>query len=275
MINTVGQTQLPGNRYSSGIGYIAIPSDYDRTKYIKECFMNNRVSMQTEDGGFYNQVNIDKWLLNFIDFPEKVGLPGSPVVYVTEPIHQKPIIISVLNNNDTISDLVEHQFKIRRSFNNNFVEISASPKVGYINLCVDSDDKAEINVSIVNSSKTAELNINTLGNVNFVTDGELNLQQNTHFVSETKDFESKEFTKITQTKDTQTYETPKFVINEESEPFVLGNKIKNLLDNFIEEVSKITVPGSIGRQPIFNKLQVQAFKNRTEEILSEVAFLDK
>src|SRR5690606_11243682 len=116
---------------------------------------------------------------------------------ITEPNHQKPIIISALSNNDEISDLVEDQFKIKKSYNNNFVEISGSPKTGYINFCVDSDDKAEINLSIINSSQTAQLNVNTLGNVNFITNGEMNLLQKTQFVSETKDFESKEFTKIT------------------------------------------------------------------------------
>ena len=55
---------------------------------------------------------------------------------------------------------------------------------------------------------------------------------------------------------------------------VLGNALKELLDDFILEVSKIQVITPMGITPIYNKPQILALQMKTKKILSKFGFLD-
>ncbi len=67
----------------------------------------------------------------------------------------------------------------------------------------------------------------------------------------------------------------KISLNKGDEPMLLGKAWKNLMDDFITELSKITTSTMIGVQPIINAAQVLSFKEKTEAILSKLGFLEK
>lgn len=272
----VGIQAIDGFRHSAGIGYIAIPSDIDRALYINACYQSSTVSIKTEDGGFVNRVPIGPNDLMLIEFPEKTEDFGTPVVYVTEQLHQHPIVVAVLNSKDDLSDMSEGQFKIRRKFGKQYVEITGSALKKFLGMTIHSDTDAEVYINVDSDQETGKLKVNVSGNVEVVASKSINIQSHVETTSRVSDPEDENsFSQSTQTKDTFRYETDKFIINNEDQPMVLGNIMKELFDDFIDEVSKIKVMTTIGLQPIVNKVQVTAFKQRTKNILSEKGFIDK
>jgi len=272
---SVAQTQIEGERFNCGIGFIAIPSDIDREVYIRSCYKQNRVSIKTRDGGFINRVPVGKNCINLIEFPLTFKDSGSPVVWVNEPNHNQPIIIEVLNKDEEYFDLVEHQSRFIRKYKNNLVEIVSSPKNSYIGITVDSEDDSEIYLNVYNKNKTGKLNITVQGDVNISTEGIVNFEQNIAFVSETtNDEDTTKTCRFTQTDEEQVFEGKIFRLNSGSESMLLGNMTKKFLDSFIDEVAKSTVTTALGQMPLLNSLQIKTLKNRTEELLSEVGFLE-
>ena len=75
-------------------------------------------------------------------------------------------------------------------------------------------------------------------------------------------------------KDEVIVNSKKFSLNSGAQAMVLGNILKTLLDDFITAVSEITTTTMLGAQPIINIEQVIALKERTEQILSKLGFLD-
>ena len=273
---TQGQTPIDGFRYTGGIGYIAVPSDIDRDKYIGMCFRNNRVSILTEDGGFVNQVPIDNWDLNRIEFPVDSEKMGSAVVYVTEQIHNHPIIVGVLTSNDEIGELVEGQWKIKKKHKDSFVEIVGSAKDGSVGITVDTDKEAHFYINVFNKDKSAESKVHVGGTSEYYTTGAHDILSNEHIKLRVENTEDEEdASTVTLEKEQVKTETKKFIINNTDEPFVLGKTFKDLFDNFIDEVAKTTVTTALGQMPILNAAQVAAFKLKTKTILSEKGFIDK
>ena len=70
MLNDL-KTYVKGN-ISVGIGYIIVPPDVDRQKYIDTCYAKETVSMYLDFGGFsVNNVRISVDALNLIEFPKE------------------------------------------------------------------------------------------------------------------------------------------------------------------------------------------------------------
>lgn len=54
-----------------------------------------------------------------------------------------------------------------------------------------------------------------------------------------------------------------------SEPVLLGKKTRDFLEEFISEVSAITVTTSLGTMPILNKIQVEKLKLKLDDLMSK------
>ena len=67
---SVGTQGIYGKRLSAGIGYIIIPNDQDRKKFIIHCNNTSTVSMLTENNEYFHDVNIDSWTLQEIEWPD-------------------------------------------------------------------------------------------------------------------------------------------------------------------------------------------------------------
>lgn len=64
-----------------------------------------------------------------------------------------------------------------------------------------------------------------------------------------------------------------FIVNGGTEPFILGNKFKDMFKNFIQTVSESTVGSSGG--PLLNAVEIAAYMDQVELFLSTICFLDK
>ncbi len=281
----IGIQQDAGEMFAAGIAYIILPSDVTREQYIRECYKTATVSIYSEFNGFTNRVPIDIYSLNFVKFPLERKQYGSAVSFIVNPISNTPLITGIyFKGDETASELNEHQFTFKRDFNGNVVEISGSPKDNCLVLNVNSSDVGgQLQINVKSNDESGKVSINVDG------DCEINSLNKTIL----RQFDSLQM--ITQNRDDEyelTYEehtptgrhimsgeekldTDSFIINDGEEPFVLGQKLKTFLDDFIDELSRITVTTSLGQMPILNKAQVTEFKKKTEPLLSEIAFIDK
>lgn len=275
-MNTVGRTALPGDKYTVGVAYVAVPSDIDRAAYILDCFRNNQVSLMCEDGAFYNRVPISPDVLNWIEFAEDGRGLGTPVVYATEEIHQQPIVIARLQQGSTLGDGKEHAFKFRRMLDGVLVEINGNSKTAALNLIVDGDKQSgKVNINIFNENKDCILNIDVAGDVNVNATNNTKITQQKSAIIETTDPNGEDKASFSQSSTQNQFNNQKLIVNDGSDPLTLGNELKKFLGDFIEEVGKITTATAIGTQPILNATQILAYKERLDEFLSTVIFTDK
>jgi hypothetical protein len=271
----LGQQPIAGYKWAAGIAYVAIPRDLDRATYITECYKQGLISIRTEDGGFYNRVPVSLWAFNFIEFPEKEDENGSTVAYINEPIHNQPMVIAIVNKNDELVDLVEHQFKLKRKYKDNFVEIVGSAKGGYLGINVDAENDAEVFINVVNKNKTAKLDISIDGEIITHTTGDATHTRYGEYTNETiEENDESQSAYHKQTTSSNEFKNDNFKINEGSDPMTLGNKLKSLLDDFFDELYKSTVPTQMGLQYLTNRELLHKYKDRTDEFLSEISFTD-
>lgn len=234
-------------RLTTGIGYIIIPKGVDRDTFIINCLRKELVSIVTQDGSYINNVNIDRDCLQKIDFPENDKINGSCVVFVNEYNKNTPIIVAVLSKGNENQLLREGEFKIFKKTKSGIVVISGDGNKGnlFIQLISDSDDGGEFHIDLVNKSKSAKLKINVKGTIDIHATDIIRINSDIGI-------------KFSNTNN-----------DDGLEAAVLGDTLRELFDDFIDEVSNITVATSIGVQPIINKAQVLAFKDRTEDFLSK------
>lgn len=276
MTYNLGITPIEGERWSCGAGYIIIPADVDRDQYILSCFNTGRVIIKIDiDGSIVTRVPIDINTINLIDFPEKPEDLGSCVFYVTEPIHKHPVVIAILTKNNELLDLREGQFKIKRVYGKNFVEITGSAKEEFIALNLQGGEKGILGISVNNKNKNAKVSLRVGGEIDSYTTGTTKLRSNESIILKTqnKEDESKN-SSFTQTEGENNFQNTKFVINKGEEPMALGNVLQKFLDKFIDTVSQSTVTTSIGQMPLLNAQQIAALKQETSNILSKVGFLE-
>lgn len=268
----IGKIPLNDLKWSSGIAYIAIPSDGNRDSYIYQCFVKGTVSIKNKEGGVYHNCPIDKSKFNDLIFPEKWQDNGSPVIYVTEPIQQQPMVIGVCKFDNEIIDQQENQFKLQKIYNESLVEISGSAEHGSLTFIVDGTTQSSLDIVLLNKDNLAHMNTSVDGSYMLSTLRDIFIKSDTgvYFNSGTEEVAS---SIAIESINIRVY-TPKFTINEGNEQMVLGNKLKLFLDDFIDELANTTVATSIGTQPLINSTQVRSFKNRTEELLSVISYTD-
>lgn len=154
-----------------------------------------------------------------------------------------------------------------------------SDKGGEINLKIDSDDNSgKLSITV-----DGDINLNAFGNTTIKQYNKLTVQtasstnqENTSSFIQDADsnkFFDKEHT--VNAAESHNINTKKVSINGGDQPFVLGKVLKDFLDDFIDEVSKSTVSTALGQMPLLNAEQIVAYKEKTQKLLSEIAFIDK
>lgn len=139
MSNGVSRIGLAGRGALAGIGYVVLPIDLDRDKYIKRCLRRSKVSIVDDNGAFIHNVYIDNSSLNKVVFPEDINGTGSAVFWVNVPVRNETVIVSVFNKQDESSDLKEHQFKIRRFTESSLAQISGNGDTGDVHVIANGD----------------------------------------------------------------------------------------------------------------------------------------
>lgn len=273
---SLGQTPNAGYQYQGGIGYVAIPSDLDREQYIALCYKQGRVSIRTEDGGFINRCPISVDLLNWIVFPNKIEENGSVVTWTLEPTHKQPMINGILLSNNDILDIKEHEFKMGRKYEDNFIFISGSPKKEFHSVVVSGEKKPKYIVRVLNKNNDSEKIEEIQGTSKTIVVKELEQISNASIKTSVLKQDAQETIEVyhLQTLNGNYFKGDEFVINDGKEAMALGDTLKAFLDEFIDTVASSTVTTSIGQMPLLNASQITALKQKTENILSKIGKLD-
>lgn len=171
-------TRPVGTRNSAGIGYIILPTDKDRDKYIESCYNTGTISVMLEDGGMVDYVSISNHVLNYLEFPKTSEQLGSMLFWVNIPKKNIPVIVAVINKNDEIISIGEHQIIQSKDHKDGYIEISGNAKDGLLNITAKGkkSDKGVLNISVTNVDDTAELNLLVRGTSNIKTIGDTNLE---------------------------------------------------------------------------------------------------
>lgn len=107
-----------------GLGYIIVPPDVDKDKFIANCYSQEEVSIYPDTGGIsYNKVKITPDALQNIEFPEEEGSFGSMVLYFLHPVLRYPIVFGVLDKANECKFLKWKQFKFSKTYKNSEVTI--------------------------------------------------------------------------------------------------------------------------------------------------------
>ncbi|SHL14906.1 hypothetical protein SAMN05444266_102215 [Chitinophaga jiangningensis] len=277
---TLGRTPLLDLKYTVGIAYVAIPADVDRETYIRDCYRNYTISVWGDDGSFMNRLPVSPEVMNHLEFPAAIDQLGSPVVYVTEESQSLPIIIARFPVADQMGDAHEWAIKWSRSFEDAHVVIEGSPKNKNLSMSVDGGTVGGAMLWQVTGQQPGQLAMAVNGDISCNASEGVSFKQQGMFRSTTVDRTAEEgddskTVVFEQYPGQNSFKGEKFIINNGEEPLVLGNKLKSFLSDLIDEISKTTVTTAIGQQPLLNATQIAAFKNKTDEFLSNVGYINK
>lgn len=260
-------------KYNIGKGYIAIPPDFNRATYIRDCYKNLHVSLQLEDGGFFNRVPISPEVLNFIDFPENSTSLGTCVVYNVDESTNAPYIVSRFLKRNEIGDSKEGEFVFKkRDLDGNLIEIRGNVVDKTLNITLNTLNASIFNIQIINPNEDSELKIDVAGKVTIQAVSVAHIASNRlSFAVQGKD--EQEDTLYQQQNGSHSLEGKSLVFNKGDDPVLLGKESIEFLANFITLVGDITVTTAIGIQPIINKLEIIELKKELNKLLSKEVFI--
>lgn len=270
----IGLIPMADSKWATGTGYVFLPSDVPREEFITNCYIQGTISIRTEDGGVYHNCPCSQEVFNKIYWPNLEGHFGSIITYITEPRHQQPIAIAILNPNDEVVDLKEGQYKLGRRAGTNVSEVAGeNTSTANLLLYVEGQNSSTINIVTSNDNNKADITVDSAGTLHLTSVSNLKINSQSQVkIQVGEDQESS--SSIIQTSSLINANTSKFQINGGNQAIVLGNKLKSFLDDLIDELSKSTVTTSLGQMPLLNAVQITAFKRRTQELLSEISFTD-
>ena len=162
--------------YSTGIGYITIPTDADRDSFIETCFRRERIAIQLDEGGSIIQnCHIDKDVLQKIDFPKDKTDLGSCVVYICDRFIRKPIIIGVISKRNESQLLRENSFKRSVKSDSGRVYIEGKAKDGNLFIDVQSDflNGGSVFITLKSKDNTSKFDVKCFGNVDIYAEKDI------------------------------------------------------------------------------------------------------
>jgi hypothetical protein len=170
-------TRGVGVRDSAGVGYVIIPPDFDRTKYIEEVFRSGKISLGLEQGGVVENVIVSQSVFNYLEFPSKPAELGSMIFWTNIPKYNQPIAIAVLTKAGEMIGLSEKQIVINKSDKDGYIEISGNAKGG--NLIIKAigrnESTGQLDIIVGNVNKSGKLNINVKGSAAITCDGNIDV----------------------------------------------------------------------------------------------------
>lgn len=267
-MNGIGKTGITQNRDSISIWRVYMPSDVDREVYIKTCFLTGTVTLINEGSEIVHRVKVGKLTLQSIDFPIDLDSLGSEVVCLSLPYSGQLRVVDVFASSSEYNDQQENEYRFYKKNDVGFAELKIDGN-GKILLSVDSEDVADITISVTNKDRAGKFNLNVNGELNVINDGTTLIQSTGNIQLE--QIEGEEKTSVNIAKDIVTISTAKLVINSDEEPMLLGNKtIDTILSPLLDQLSI----ESAGPYPLLNQAKYAEIKSKLENIKSKKSFLD-
>jgi len=278
------------DRSTNSIGYIFIPQDVDREKYIANCLNTNTVSVINENGQTFHKIPIGKNSINFISFPQNTNQTGSPVLMTNVKPFNRLIIVDVFDSSDQFENREENEFLVTKSNGDNTAQLSLKGKDGRGSLTIRGVRKKSgtFKIFISNSEKNALLDIFVNGDCVVKTNSDIKLEASAN-IEVNKMLEGEVNSSFKLEEDLITVKSLNVIVESDSvelkseaivlssddikassgdESGVLGDSLEALMDDLITQVSNITVTTLLGPQPIINKPFVEALKPRVAGIKS-------
>lgn len=278
--SSIGAQKLPGYVYPSGVAYIVLPIDLTREEYIRTCMRTETVTILQEDGSVVHRVPVAEQCWDYIEFPLTNDTYGSPVVFVTDPIHKKPCIVATIQRLEKMGNRNSDQFKIIRKVGDGFVEVSGSARDKNINLLLSGISDGKINLHVFNDNDSGLISVQVQGKLDVITTKETAFTQYTEYKVVTVNKDDKDaFSDFVQTEKMQQLHSKRVEFRTQKEdkspePIAKADTLKKVLDDFFLEVSKATVTTMLGTMPLLNSAQIASYKERTQDILSKLSFTE-
>ncbi len=273
MGNNIGFEPSGLDRYSAGIGNIIIPSNVeDRNTYILDCLNNGWVSLYVEGEQIRDRVVCSQEVFNRISFPKEKGELGNIVVWVNDPLKGQMYGVAVLVSPSDFEGTIENSFSLIKKFENNFVEITGNPEKKLLNLTVNGDTNASINLNIGTNDSTGKLNINVKGSVNIQTESGFNISDLTQLGLKVGN--KKKSTVVTITDSKVEVNADKIQFNNGSEKMVLGDSLKGILSEILSELGQLKVIIPAGVVSPDQIIKFNAIKLKLNTILSNKSSLE-
>lgn len=186
-----------------GMGYILLPNDVDRTNFIETCYRKKRVTIIGDsDGTVFVDCYILQEALQNIQFPEKSGEMGTPVIWVSMPFISQPVVIGTFPSTTKIPIRGEEEFSIRRTFEGGMVSIEGDAKDGTLVVNVKGGSKfGALKVSVEGGENSA-LDLFSEGSVRVTANKEVNVASYETLKAKVIDPETLNETGLEATKDT-------------------------------------------------------------------------
>lgn len=268
---------------------VYLPTDMDRDKYIKTCYLTGTISITNENAEVKHRVKIGQLALQLVRFPKESGELGSEVVCVASPYGRKLYIVDVYTSSSEFNDQEEDQFRLFKSNDNQgFSEIKIDGS-GKIFLSVDgTDENAEINVMLSSTNKKAKFNLNVNGDIVVQNEGTTTLTSNQNVAVKVNDgkeggvesfvnIKKDEINLVSQTgtsidikkDEIKIISTGKIYLNDSEEPILLGKKTVQLLDDLLQQLGK----ESAGPYPLLGNPFYLQLAQQLEQLKSTISFV--
>lgn len=212
-------------RRSITTGYIIVPDNVDRVKFIDQCLRTERFSILVDDAGVMHNCFITKSALRDIKFPLVNQKLGSGVCFHSDPFSGKVIITGVVGT-DTDELNKEEVVVFKRTKDGNYALLSIDGN-GQVNIDVIGEaSKGKLNINVRNDDYTAEVNIHVKGKISLYTEG------NTEITARDGDITlvTNENTNITCDKDISLKSGNRLLVDKADEAMVRGGELQAQID---------------------------------------------
>lgn len=237
MISNPGKNPINQDRHSVSVWRVCLPSDIDREKFIKKCYLTGTISVIDEFAERQDNVKIGRLALQSVIFPIDQNSVGSEVVCVSSPYGGRLYVVDVYDSAE-FADQNEQQYRLFKTSDGGYAEVKVDGR-GNILIIVDSESDSLISIIGTSKSKNSKLNIDIKGSA-------------TVRVSEEILIESK-----------------KISLNKEGEPMLLGTKTVELIQKILDQLGK----ESAGPYPLLGQGVYIELKKDLEALKSTLSFV--
>lgn len=246
-MNSIGKTGIETGRETVSLWKVRLPPDVDRDAYITSCFLTGMITLSNDNGELVHQARIGKFLVQLVDFPETFSETGSDVLCLMAPYTGQLFVVEIYPTGKQGCFQRENQF---RFFKNDGIG-SAGVLIdgrGNIILSVDGEESdGTIVITVSNQERKGKLTINVNGEVNILNDGKA----------------------IVKSTEEVLIDSPKIFLNESEEPVILGNKLVELLNKWLDQLGK----ESAGPYPLLGNQFYTQLKKELEALKSTLSFV--
>lgn len=226
----MSKRNVPNQRELIGSGFIIIPEQIDREEYINFCKATQQASILTVGGDYIPDVFILNHVMDEIIYPPTFKDLGSQVIFVSMPFSSKPVIIGTIPKQGESRFIGEGDFNIKRSIGDSVVEISGSAKDDVLNIILNTNSKANLNVKCYGKESV----------INIETDGKTQIKASQNIIIQSFDELNIEATNIDDKLSSKVYlKDGKIVLNEGTEAMLLGDTTQQQIEKEKKAISDI------------------------------------